>query len=268
MQITRRKLLAGVGFGALGIGVFSLVDARPAFRYYTYASDGDVDDRRVRAAWHERYNGAGLETHSGATPDFDAPLDSDTAPVYADEATDVSSATGPVLRIENALPRDEGTLVVGSELVDDGDSVPEPLDIWLQARLATETENGVNGPEKAACDTTPADGELDDHVLVELWRDGAPLRSCNGRRDFLETVESPIVARSPLSDAFGSGSELSDADGQRVIRSLQPGQTRCLVLLWPFRESSATAQGASVTFDLVSAGAATGAASPFTGGSA
>jgi len=269
MQLTRRELLAGIGAGTLGVGAFSLADVGPEFHYYTYASDGDVDDRRVRVAWYERYNGAFQESHDGTAPGFDAALDPDTAPAYVDEATYVTSVTGPVLSIGNALPGDEGTLVVGLEVVDDGDFVAEPLDIWLQARLAADAENDINGPEKAAGDTTATDGELDDHVVVELWHDGAPLQSCNGRRDFLETLESPIVASSPLSVAFGPGSDVSDVDGRRVIRSLDPGQTRCLALSWSFPENTATnaAQGDSVTFDLAFAGASTGAASPFTGGS-
>jgi hypothetical protein len=271
MQLTRRELLAGIGVGTLGVGSLSLVPSSPQFRQYTYASDGDVDDRRVRVAWYERYNGAFRETQGGTTdPGFDDTLDPDSAPGYADEATYVTDGSGPVLNVGNVLPGDEGTLVVGLEVVDDGDFVAEPLDIWLQARLTVDSENDITGPERAAGDTTATDGELDDQVVVELWRDGAPLGSCNGRQDFLESLESPIVARSPLSVAFDPTSDIGDADGRRILASLAPGQTRCLALSWAFPESTATnaAQGDGVTFDLDFAGVPAGAASPFTGGSA
>jgi hypothetical protein len=271
MQLTRRELLAGIGAGTLGVGGLSLVPSGPEFHYYTYAADGDVDDRRVRVAWHERYNGAFQETHNGtADPGFDAALDPDTAPTYIDEATYVTGVSGPVLSVGNTLPGDEGTLVVGLEVVDDGDFIAEPLDIWLRARITADDENGINGPELAAGDTTATDGELDDQVFVELWRDGAPLGSCNGEKNLLESLESSIVPRSPLSVAFDPTSDVGDADGQRVLQGLDPGNTRCIALSWAFPESTATnaAQGDSATFDLAFAGVPAGAASPFTGGSA
>lgn len=271
MQLTRRELLAGIGAGALGFWGFSLVQSSPEFHYYTYAADGDVDDHRVRVAWYERYNGAFQETHNGTTdPGFDSALDPEATPTSLEEATYVTDVAGPVLALGNTLPGDEGTLVVGLEVVDDGDFIAEPLDIWLQARLTSDSENGINGPESAAGDSTLADGELDDQVVVELWRDGSPLGSCNGEKDFLETLESPIVARSPLRDAFGPESDTSDVDGQRIIGSLDPGQSRCIALSWlfPKRTATNTAQGDSVFFNLAFAGVPAGAASPFTGGSA
>ena len=271
MQLTRRELLAGIGAGTLSVGGLSLVEASPEFHYYTYAADGDVDDRRVRVAWYERYNGAFQETHDGtADPGFDDALDPDTAPAYVEEATYVTGVTGPVLTVGNALPGDAGTLVVGLEVVDDGDFIPEPLDIWLQARVTADDENDINGPERAAGDTTATDGELDDQVVVELRRDGAPLGSCNGQQDFVESLEDPIVARSPLSVAFGSTSDVGDDDGQRILRSVDPGRSRCIALSWAFPEDTATnaAQGDSVTFDLAFAGVPAGTTSPFTGGSA
>jgi hypothetical protein len=271
MQLTRRELLAGIGAGALGFWGFSLVQSSPEFQYYTYAADGDVDDRRVRVAWYERYNGAFQETHNETTdPGFDSALNPNATPTYLEEVTYVTDIAGPVLALGNTLPGDEGTLVVGLEVVDNDDFIAEPLDIWLQARLTSDSENGINGPELAAGDSTPADGELDNEVVVEFWRDGAPLGSCNGKKDFLETLESPIIARSPLSDAFGPESNISGVDGRRIIQSLDPGQTRCIALSWSFPERTATnaAQGDSVSFDLAFAGVPAGAASPFTGGSA
>jgi hypothetical protein len=267
MHVTRRELLAGIGLGTLGVGGVTLGRGRPRFAYYTYAADGDLDDRRVRVAWYERYNGAFQETHDGTTdPGFEDALDPDTPPAYLEEATLVTDVAGPVLSVGNVLPGDEGSLVVSLEVVDDGDFIPEPLDIWLQARLRADVEGDVGEPELTAGDTSATDGELDDEVVVELWRDGAPLGSCNGRTDFTERLERPIVARSPLRDAFGTGSEVGAADGQRVLGSVEPGESRCLALAWTFLESTATnrSQGDSVAFDLVFAGVPVGSDSPFT----
>ncbi|WP_340098333.1 hypothetical protein [Salinibaculum salinum] len=267
MQLTRRELLAGIGLGTLGVGGVSLGHNRPPYSLYTYAADGDLDDRRVRVAWYERYNGAVQETHDGsATLDFDATLDPDGPPAYLEEATFVTDTTGPVLSVGNVLPGDAGTLVIGLEVVDSDDFIAEPLDIWVQTRLRADSEGSLTDPEIDAGDVTPDDGELDEELFVELWRDGAPLGSCNGHKDFTESLEAPIVARSPMSDAFGAASDVGDTDGQRVLRSVSPGQSRCIALAWDFPVSTATnrSQGDSVAFDLVFVGVPAGATSPFT----
>ena len=267
MQFTRRELLAGIGLGTLGIGGVTLGQGRPRYTHYTYASDGDLDDRRVRVAWYEEYNGAFQETQNGTTdPGFDQTLDPNSTPPYVEDAHFVTDANGPVLSVGNVLPGDKGSLVVGLEVVDDADFLAESVDIWLHATLTGDAENDINGPEQAAGDTSLTDGELDDEVVVELWRDGAPLGSCNGKKDFTESLEGPIVARSPMSVAFGSASDVGDADGQRVLRSISPGRSRCLALAWEFPEMMASnrSQGDSVAFDLVFVGVPVGSDSPFT----
>lgn len=267
MQFTRRELLAGIGLGTLGVGGLTLGQGRPRYTHYTYAADDDLDDRRVRVAWYERYNGEFQETQNGTTdPGFDATLDPDTAPAYVEEATFVTDANGPVLSIGNVLPGDEGSLVVGLEVVDDGDFIAEAVDIWLRAVLTADSEQTINGSELAAGDTSATDGELDDEVFVELWRDGAPLGSCNGQKDFTESLEGSIVPRSPMSVAFGPGSDVGDADGERVFSSVSPGQSRCIAFGWEFPEATATnrSQGDGVAFDLVFAAAPDGSTSPFT----
>ena len=109
-------------------------------------------------------------------------------------------------------------------------------------------------------------GELDEEVFVELWRDGAPLGSCNGQKDFTESLEGSLVARSPIGVAFGTSSDVGDADGQRVLSSVSPGQSRCIAFGWEFPESTATnrSQGDGVEFDLVFGAVPAGGASPFT----
>lgn len=266
MRFTRRELLAGIGLGTLGTYGTTLSRGQPRYTHYTYAADGDPDDRRIRVAWYERYNGVFQETQAGTDdPGFDTTLDPDSAPEYVTEATFVTDVEGPVLTVGNVLPGDRGTLVVGIEVADDDTLVPEPVDVWLRAGIDADTENGINGPEQAAGDTSGTNGELDDELVVELWRDGAPLGSCNGRRDFTEALEGSIVEPAPVSVAFGPASDVGDADGRRVLTSLDPGQSRCIAVQWTLPIESATnrSQGDGVVFDLRFGAVPVDGASPF-----
>jgi len=270
MRLTRRKLLAGIGLGALGSYGTAVGRGRPQYTHYTYAADGDPDDRRVRVAWYERYNGVFQETQAGTDEErFDATLDPDTAPRYVTEATFVTDGAGPVVTVGNVLPGDHGTLVVGLEVADGDEFVTEPVDVWLRAGVGADTENETNGPERAAGDTSAGDGELDDELVVELWRDGALLGSCNGQRDFTEQLEGPIVAPAPMSVAFGPTSDVGDGDGQRILQSVAPGQSRCISFQWelPFETATNRSQGDGVVFDLRFGAVPVDEASPFTGGS-
>ena len=266
MRFTRRKLLTGIGLGALGTYGTTVGRGRPQYTHYTYAADGDLDDRRVRIAWYERYNGVfqGSQTGTGDAG-VDATLDPDTAPEYVTEATFVTEVAGPVVTVGNVLPGDRGTLVIGLEAADADEFLPEPVDVWLRAGIDVDTENETNGPERAAGDTSATDGELDDELVVELWRDGAPLGSCNGQRDVSERLAGPIVEPAPMSVAFGPASDVGDADGQRVLESLEPGQGRCLALQWtlPFETTTNRSQGDGVAFGLRFGGVPVGGDSPF-----
>lgn len=267
MQLTRRELLGAIGLGTLGVGGFALGRDRPQYTYYTYAAHGDVDDHRLRIAWYERYNGQFRESHGGTADEgFDATLDPDTEPAYLAEASFVVDAAGPVVTVGNVLPGDRGTLVVGLEAADDGDFIPEPLDVWLQAAVTGDEERGVNGPEAAAGDTA-ATGELDDELRVELWRDGSPLGSCDGEQDFIEDFEAPLVPQAPLSVAFAGSAPAGSDTGLLAIEGLQPGESRCVALAWTFPEATATnrSQGDSVAFDVRFGGVGTGTPSPFGG---
>jgi hypothetical protein len=256
--------LAGIGLGAVGAGGLSLGRSRPAYTHYTYASDGDLDDRRVRVAWYERYNGRRQETQAGTDEvAFDAALDPDSEPDYVTDATLVTDASGPVVTVGNVLPGDEGTLVVGLEVVDSEEFIAEPLDIWFRGTVTDDTEGGVNEVEQTAGDTTAADGELDEELLVELWRDGSPLGTCNGHKEFTESLEAPIVESAPIRTAFGPDG-VGSAAGERVITSLAPGRSRCVALAWSFpAEATNRTQGDGVGFSLAFAGVPAGAASPF-----
>jgi hypothetical protein len=266
MQLTRRKLLGAVGLGALGVGVGIRGRADPDFTAYTYASPGDLDDRRLRVAWYEQYNGTTLE-HQGGTGNvtLDEALDPGNAPDYVQDATFVTDGTGPVISVGNVLPGDEGTLVIGLEAVEDGEFVPEPLDVWLRAAITADEERGRTGPERAAGDTTDDAGELDDELIVDLWRDGSPLGTCNGRKEFDEDLEGSIVPSAPVSEAFAVDSAVAAATGTRVLDGLRPGQSRCFALAWSFPSDTSTnrSQGDAVRFDLDFGGVPVDGASPF-----
>jgi len=269
MRVARRELLAALGVGTFGLGSVAGFGGQPRYTHYTYAADGDPDDRRVRVAWYERYNGVFEETQNGTSdPGLDETLDPATNPAYVTDAEFVTEAAGPVITVGDVMPGDDGTLVVGLEVADDLSVPTEPVDIWLQAAIGADSENGINEPEQAAGDTSPTDGELDDEVVVAFWRDGAPLGSCNGRRDFTERLESPIVPSTPLSVAFAATSDTGDDDGQRVLDSVAPGESRCLALEWEFPADTATnrSQGDGVVFDLRFGAVPVGASSPFDGG--
>ncbi|WP_336001250.1 hypothetical protein [Halorientalis halophila] len=266
MQLTRRQLLGTIGIGTLGAGGVMSGRGGPEYTHYAYAATADLDDRRVRVAWYERYDGVFQETHAGTDPTgFDAALDPETAPGYVTEATYVTDASGPVLAIGGVMPGDEGVLVVGIEAVDDGDFVPAPVDVWLRTAITADDEHGINGPEAAAGDTTDADGELDDELRVEVWRDGSPLGTCDGRKQFDERLESPLVERATLAEAFGTGSDAGSASGVRALEGLDPGASRCVALGWDFPYADATnrSQGDGVTFDVRFGAVPTGAESPF-----
>ncbi|WP_049985513.1 hypothetical protein [Halobellus rufus] len=266
MTLTRRELLTGIGGGAVAIGGFSTRRGSPRFSQYTYAApDDDTDDRRLRIAWYERYNGATVQNHAGTSDGLDATLDPDSGPAYVDEATHVTDVTGPVLSVGNVLPGDAGTLVVGLEVVDDGGA--EPLDVWFRASVTADDENGVNGPERAAGDTTPNDGELDEVALVEMWRDGSPLGSCNGVKEFDESLESPLIAPTPFAEAFAPTADAGDDEGLLAFDCLSPGSLRCVALRWEIPETAGNrAQGDSLGFEFSFAGVACGGDSPLLGG--
>jgi hypothetical protein len=266
MQLTRRQLLGTIGIGTLGVGGVLSGREGPEYTHYAYAATADLDDRRVRVAWYERYNGDVLETQAGTAGGLDETLAPDRAPAYVTEATYVTDATGPVLSVGNVMPGDEGVLVVGLEAADDADFVAEPVDVWLRTAITNDEEAGINGPESAAGDTTADDGELDEELLVEVWKDGSPLGTCDGTKQFDEELEGPLVERAPTKEGFGAGSAAGSTTGLLALTGLDPGASRCLALAWAFPYEAATnrSQGDGVAFDVQFGAVPAGNGSPFT----
>ncbi len=265
MPFTRRQLVAGIGAGALAVGGVSLSQPSPRFSAYTYAAESaDTDDRRLRVAWYETYNGAlvGSTTGDGNETDVDTVLNPDQSPGYVEEATFVTDISGPIISIGNVLPGDTGTLVVGLEVVTTEPS--EPLDIWVAGSITNTDENGINEPERTDGDSTLDRGELGDDAVVEIWLDGSPLRGCNGVKNFEESLESPLVARSSFTDTFAPTTGIGSPDGTLALECLDPGSLRCVALRWELPPNIGNrSQSDALGFNFAFAGGPCGGDSPF-----
>jgi hypothetical protein len=264
MGFTRRGLLAGIGSGSLALGGLSLGRGSAPFVQYTYsAPEDDTTDGLLRVAWYETYNDAFAENHAGTNDGLDPTIDPSESPAYVEEATYVTASSGPVLSVENVLPGDHGTLVVGLEVVDT--ATTSPVDVWFNTAVTADAENGVNEPEQVAGDATPADGELDDETYVEVWLDDSPLGSCDGIRNLDERLRTPVVPRAPVADAFGSTSDSGDADGLRIFDDcLVPGALRCVALSWDIpADAGNSMQGDTLGLDVAFAAGPCGGDSPF-----
>ena len=268
MTVTRRQLLAGIGTGTL-LGGLALGRQPPPFRYTYAAPADDTDDSILRVAWYETYNGHFLENQGGTDDSINESLDPTQQPEPVAEASTVITQSGPVLGLSNVLPGDAGTLVVGLEVAQS--EIGEPVDVWFQGTITADAENGRNEAEAAAGDATTAVGELDDEATVELWMDESPLGSCDGLRNFDETLRRPLIARAPFATAFGPNSTAGSETGMKLYDScLDPGTLRCVALSWELpADASNQVQGDSFVFDFAFAAGPCGGESPFTvGGSA
>lgn len=264
MKFTRRELMAGIGGGSIVVSGVLFGRQSPRFSRYTYAApEDDTDDGILRVAWFETYNGAFVENQGGTDDGYEATIDPTTEPEYVREASLVTDTRGPVISLQNVLPGDRGTLVVGLDVVEE--AATSPLDVWFRASISADDENGLIEPELEAGDTTPADGELDEEAFVEAWVDNSPLGSCDGLRNLDEGLRSPIVIRAPFGEAFAPTSDVADTGGVRVFNScLEPGSLRCVAFSWKLpQHASNRSQGDSLEFDFSFAGGPCGGDSPF-----
>jgi len=269
--LTRREILAaigGVGLLAAGPRVAGALRRDPSFTQYTYAqsTDGGPD---LQVAWYETYNGTlqeesnrftGGDPLTNASDSFNESGDSGR---FVDvTGTDPDTVDpGPVLSIPNALPGDQGLLLVGLR------AETAPARAWIGVTYAA-AENGILEPELDDGDDT-AEGELQDYVDVELWYDTGRggLGGCNGVRDFTEEAVVDAGTLAAVGDALAEGVLLDfgvvgdpciDADSQR-----------CLALRWSVDpEVDNVIQSDSVRFDItVAATTCDDASNPFEDGS-
>lgn len=216
--LTRRSVLVGLGSAsALGLGANWALGARdrPSYTHYTYAmpSDGVETSQagRITVAWYVTYNGTVQTTHgNGTVTDPDIVVDGDAAPLY------VQDASGPLLTLENVLPGDRGTVLLGVE------AETEPMAATFTPSLSATAENGRNEPEATAGDAT-TDGELQDALSTTVWRDVR----CDGALDPAEGTFD-VVRRGTLDDVTDA---LADGVG---LGCIDPGETRCVGLKWRF----------------------------------
>lgn len=255
MKLTRRQLLAGIGVtGTASFGGRAL-RREPAYTHYTYAQT-DETGIDLRVAWYERYNGQRLERTPGGlsltdnTTWEDAAAEGEYVNVGKQRTSDeVLAGGGPVIHLDDVLPGDTGTLVVGlhSELA--------PASVTLRAGGPGPdggpvfAENGRNEPESKV-DATPDASELGDDVQVTVWYDDgiAGFGAADGRRPLGGFVEQVIVAgslRSVLAD-LAEGVPL-DAYG-----CFERGTPRYVGFSWHLPDDVGNrVQGDSASFGLV-----------------
>lgn len=262
MELTRRELMAGIGGGSLAVGGLSLRRGTPPFTNYTVAAPAeDTNDSLLRIAWYETYNGRFVENHAGSSASYDETMDPAPTPAFVREAT-AGFEERPVLALDNVLPGDRGTLVVG---LDVDEQATDPIEVWFRAAVTDDAENGVNEPERTAGDDTPESGELDEAAVVELWMDESPIGSCDGLRNYDEVLRAPLVPRASFASAFGHSTGVASEAGIRLFDAcLDPGTLRCVALSWALPEdASDRAQGDSLGFDFAFAAGPCDGESPF-----
>jgi hypothetical protein len=220
--ITRRQVLAGlgaVGLVAAGPRLVRAARGEPAFTRYTLAqsTNGGPD---LRIAWYETYNGEYREDSGRFTAgDALAPTNESfeaaaAAGRYVDTTADAEGeavSPGAVVDLGNAVPGDEGTVVVGL-LADAADAT-----VWFRLRLDATPENGVVEPERAPPandDPTSTVGELQDAVEVSLWYDNGLVGGCNGA---IDGGESFVTGLSTLGDLDGPLAQVA-ADTDEGVR--------------------------------------------------
>lgn len=260
--------IGGVGLLAAGPRVVGALRRDPSFTQYTYAqsTDGGPD---LRVAWYETYNGTLQEESNRFTGGDPLTNTSDSFNRSGDagrfvDLTGMDPDTvdpGPVLAIPNALPGDEGLLLIGLR------AEHAPARAWLGVSYTT-AENGILEPERADADDT-AEGELQDYVDVELWYDTGRggLGGCNGVRDLSEEAVVGAGALAEVGDALADGTLLDF--GVLGDPCIDAGSQRCLALRWSVDpDVNNVIQGDSVQFDItVAATTCDDTSNPFEDGS-
>lgn len=255
----RRTILASLGaVGAVVFGSQAVRGRDPPYTQYTYAQTGETG-LRLSVAWYETYNGAFVEaTDQSSETNATLVTDPGQAPFY------VANASGPLLTLDNVLPGDSGSLLIGL-LAEQVPTEIEGMDVWFRPILTANLENEVTEPESVAGDEDdPGDGssvgELADALQVQFFMDDGLIGGCDGN---FWIDDTPLSQNAPLSTVFpqlGDGISLTDGG------CLQDGQRQCLGLTWNLPEGTTNAvQTDSLSFDLEFIGVACGGSNPFGG---
>jgi hypothetical protein len=257
-SLTRRQVLAAVGSaGALYLGVdragaalgYGTVDLNQRTVNGTYAQpDGFVDEDpppRIGLTWREIVNGT-VQTDTGLT----GSADGDTGGV------------GPIVD-EAVVPGDSGSVTMRARLLAGEDANAENTanaELYLLFHLSETAENGINEPERAAGDTSPNDGELDDLTRITVWEDESILAGDgNGRLEDLPIIgdtpiaEGSLAAVATASDLAGSAPE--NTGGYRLSiggdTCLSPGDEVYVSFEWEIpADVGNVIQGDTATFQV------------------
>ncbi len=247
-NLSRRRVLLALGTVGLGTVAGSRLTAagRQPFSRYTLAqSTAGVGTLRV--SWFERYNGEPIEGSGGVATDADATLDPARSPAY------VGETPSAVVSLDDVLPGDDGTLVVGLQAID------ADLNVWIRPRIAADAENGQNEPELIAEGVdTDGDGELDDLTNVAYWLDnGVVFGACDGQRGPFEPLLNTAAGTAAtgtlrtVTDDFGDGVRLPFDGAGNCPDALPAGGNRCVGFQWALPESVGNVvQSDRLSFDL------------------
>lgn len=247
-NLTRRGVLTALGGVGLGTVAGSRLVAgqRPPFSRYTLAQSTEGTGS-LRVAWYERYNGEPIEGSGGADAGAEETLAPGTQPGYVEEAPSA------VLSLDDALPGDDGTLVVGLQAID------ADLNVWVRPRITADAENGQNEPERLAEGAdTDGDGELDELTDVAYWLDnGVIFGACDGRRGPFEpqvvTAEGTGAAGTfrEVTEDFGNGVRLAFDGAEGCPDALPAGGNRCVGFRWRIPDDAGNEiQSDALSFDL------------------
>jgi hypothetical protein len=227
---TRRRLLAAGSVGLVALASVPRALSQPVDhdRETVFQAAG-VD---CRVAFTERYNGSVVET--GGTADG-----------------------GPVIAIPGAMPGDTGLVHFELTVEADGEDeaeVPAVEPTLLLDRPGSDAEafpeNDINEPERAAGDTSPAVGELQDEITVTVWYDtgGVLTAAGDGRSGIGESavagVEDVPLGTALAPDRLGGEPTPLTANG-----CLGAGESLSVGFAWRFPEdASNVSQGDGVRF--------------------
>ncbi|WP_435114990.1 hypothetical protein [Halolamina sp. C58] len=246
-NLTRRSVLTalgGVGLGTVA-GSRLLAGERPPFSRYTLAQSAEGTGS-LRVAWYERYGDEPVEGSGGVDAGAADTLDPDTSPAY------VETAATAVVSLDDVLPGDDGTLVVGLQAID------ADLNVWVRPRITLDAENGQTEPELLAEGADTDDGELDERTDVAYWLDnGVVFGRCNGQRGLLEprlttATGSPATGTlRAVTDALSDGVRLPFDGGAGCPDALPAGGNRCVGFSWEIPETVGNEiQSDVLSFDL------------------
>jgi len=148
----RRTFLAAIGAtGFLGVGALGIGTKGP-IRYTEAATVVECGDFELDIEW--------VETYDRGDERF-----------IEDSTEDDGLSDQPSINLGDVKPEDSGTACFRIELVVNDDANNVTVEPELSFSNYESAENDINEPENEAGDSSTGDGELEDFLYVELWKD-------------------------------------------------------------------------------------------------